>query len=214
MVNMDLSLQEKIVVRPTGICEASSPIPFSWILPYPGVDLENLVWADVRKSDKNLGEKGACRGSFCEKLQEASPMPDRANASLDLLLSKAISKSGSASVIKLFLEQVVLYQMSFDIITGSSNPFRLDDNLVKCLVLWKIFSEIVQKGFVGLCGQVLVAGQGYTGVFYEKLPEASPCPTEPMPVGSKMDPLLAKAEPIRNDSVITYLEGKKVIAEK
>jgi len=45
----------------------------------------------------------------------------------------------------------------------------------------------------------------------QKLP---PCLIEPVPAGSKMDPLLAKAEPISNgvtSSVITYLSrGKKL----
>jgi len=39
---------------------------------------------------------------------------------------------------------------------------------------------------------------GHGGGFCEKLREASPCPMEPEPVGSEMDPLLAKAEPISN----------------
>lgn len=50
------------------------------------------------------------------------------------------------------------------------------------------------------------------GGFYEKLPEASPCLAEPIPGGSKMDMLLAKAEPVRNDSnasVLTDLKRKK-----
>ena len=54
---------------------------------------------------------------------------------------------------------------------------------------------------------------GYRGGFSEKLLEAYPVsPTEPIPAGSKMDPLLAKAEPISdsgNASVITYSRRKK-----
>ena len=50
-------------------------------------------------------------------------------------------------------------------------------------------------GVLGLLGKVLVVG-GYRGGLCEKLPEASLCPTEPMPADSKMDPPLAKAEPI------------------
>jgi len=41
------------------------------------------------------------------------------------------------------------------------------------------------------------------------------CPTEPVPDGSKMDPLLAKAEPISDGggaSVISYLRRKKNLA--
>jgi len=44
---------------------------------------------------------------------------------------------------------------------------------------------------------------------YKKLP---PCLTEPMPAGSKMDPLLPKAKPIRDSgstSVITSLRRGK-----
>jgi len=48
----------------------------------------------------------------------------------------------------------------------------------------------------GLHGKVLVAGEtsGVTSVrSCQKFP---PCPMEPSPAGSKMDPLLGKAEPI------------------
>lgn len=59
-----------------------------------------------------------------------------------------------------------------------------------------------------------MAGQGYR----EKLLEGPLCLTEPMPVGSRMDPPLAKADPTSdgsNASGITYLRrGKKIIAEK
>jgi len=59
----------------------------------------------------------------------------------------------------------------------------------------------------GLHGEVLVVG-GATGVTsvrsYWKL---LPCLIEPVPAGSRMDPLLAKAEPISNSgstSMKTY----------
>lgn len=53
---------------------------------------------------------------------------------------------------------------------------------------------------------------GYRNGFYEKLPEASPCPAEAIPGGSRMDLLLAKPGPIRNGgdaSLITCLRRKK-----
>lgn len=50
---------------------------------------------------------------------------------------------------------------------------------------------------IGVAWQSLVA-TGARGVFCEKLPEGSLCPTEPIPAGWKTDPLLAKAEPIRD----------------
>ena len=65
---------------------------------------------------------------------------------------------------------------------------------------------------MGLRDKVLVAG-GATGVApvrrCQKLP---PCPTEPMPAGSKTDPRLAKAESISNGgsaSGRTYLSREK-----
>ena len=63
----------------------------------------------------------------------------------------------------------------------------------------------------------MVAGRGYRGGFCEKLLEASPMSDiEPMPAGSKTDPLLAKAKPISSSgsaSGITYLRwGKKSCA--
>ena len=49
-----------------------------------------------------------------------------------------------------------------------------------------------------LCGKVLVAG-GVTGVTSVRSCWKLPlCLTEPMPAGSKMDPPLAKAEPIND----------------
>jgi len=54
---------------------------------------------------------------------------------------------------------------------------------------------------------------GYRGGFCEKLLEASPCPTEAMPAGSKTDPALAKTKPVSDGgsvSGITHLRrGKK-----
>ena len=48
--------------------------------------------------------------------------------------------------------------------------------------------------------------------------EKGPCLIKPVPAGSKMDPLLAKAKPISDGgraSVITYLRnGKKTLQEK
>jgi len=47
---------------------------------------------------------------------------------------------------------------------------------------------------------------------------ASPCPIQPMPAGSKTDPLLAKAEPISNggrhlwDNIVKKGEKKKIAA--
>lgn len=57
-----------------------------------------------------------------------------------------------------------------------------------------------------------MAGQGYR----EKLLEGPLCLTEPVPVGSRMDPPLAKADPTSdgsNASGITYLRrgGKKLL---
>lgn len=55
--------------------------------------------------------------------------------------------------------------------------------------------------------------KGATGWLLLKLPEASPCPREPTPDGSKMDPQLAKAEPIRESSRtsgITDLTGNSI----
>ena len=69
---------------------------------------------------------------------------------------------------------------------------------------------------MGLRGKVLVAGVRVCvcrGGFCEKMLEAAPsCQTEPVPAGSKMDPLLAKAEPISDGgsaSGITYLRRGK-----
>lgn len=62
-----------------------------------------------------------------------------------------------------------------------------------------------------------MAGQGYRGGFCEKLLESSPCLTEPMLVGSRMDPPLAKAEPTSDGSnapgVIYFRRGKKNCGE-
>lgn len=43
-------------------------------------------------------------------------------------------------------------------------------------------------------------GSGSGGVFCERLPEASPRPTEPVPGGSRTVPLPARAERIRSGS--------------
>lgn len=64
------------------------------------------------------------------------------------------------------------------------------------------YSTTFSQNVLGLCGRVLVAG-GYRRVCVsvgvcEMLPEASLCPTEPVPGGSKIDLLLAKAKPISN----------------
>jgi len=65
---------------------------------------------------------------------------------------------------------------------------------------------------MGLCGKVLVAGDG----FCEKLLATSPCPIQLIPEDSKTDPLLAKAKPISDGgstSVITCLgRGKNCCA--
>ena len=65
---------------------------------------------------------------------------------------------------------------------------------------------------MGLRGKVLVTG-GVTGVASVRSCWKLPlCLTEPTPAGSKMDPPLAKAEPISDSgsaSVITYLRRKK-----
>jgi len=66
---------------------------------------------------------------------------------------------------------------------------------------------------MGLCGKILVTG-GYRSGFCENLP---PRLIKPMPAGSKMDLLLAKANPISDSgstSVITYLrKGRKNCSE-
>jgi len=65
---------------------------------------------------------------------------------------------------------------------------------------------------LGLCGKVLVAG-GVTGVASVRNCQKLPlCLIEPMPAGSKRDPLLAKAEPISNggrSTGITQLRREK-----
>ena len=62
-------------------------------------------------------------------------------------------------------------------------------------------------GVSGLYGKVLAA-EGAAGVAsVRRDQELPPCQTEPVPASSKMDPLLAKAEPISEASgasVITY----------
>ncbi|CAM9657415.1 unnamed protein product, partial [Bubo scandiacus] len=48
-----------------------------------------------------------------------------------------------------------------------------------------------------------------SGLCLDKPQQLPPCPMEPMPAGSKMDPLLAKAEPISHGgstSGIMYLK--------
>lgn len=45
---------------------------------------------------------------------------------------------------------------------------------------------------LGLCGQVVIEGEGYRGGFCDKLPEASPT-CDGANASSKMDPPLAKA---------------------
>ncbi|KAK4810990.1 hypothetical protein QYF61_014462 [Mycteria americana] len=61
--------------------------------------------------------------------------------------------------------------------------------------------------------EVLVAEEGATGVASVRRRQKLPlCPTEPVPASSKMDPPLAKAEPISDSgsaSVITYLRRGK-----
>ena len=76
--------------------------------------------------------------------------------------------------------------------------------------------NIYQQSVLGLRGKVLVVG-GATGVASVRSCWKLPlCLIEPMPAGSKTDPLLAKAEPINDSgsaSVITYLrKGKSYCA--
>ena len=71
---------------------------------------------------------------------------------------------------------------------------------------------IIHKCF-GFVWQDFGSG-GATGVSSKRSCQKLPlCPTEPMPAGSKADPPLAKAEPVRDGgstSVIMYLKkGKK-----
>ena len=65
---------------------------------------------------------------------------------------------------------------------------------------------------LALCGKVLVAG-GVTGVASVRSCWKLPlCSREPIPAGSKTDPLPAKAKPISdsgNASVIMFLRRKK-----
>ena len=64
----------------------------------------------------------------------------------------------------------------------------------------------------GLHGKVLVVGEAAGVASVRRDQELPPCRTEPVLAGSKMDPLLAKAEPISDGgstSVIAYLEGEK-----
>jgi len=70
------------------------------------------------------------------------------------------------------------------------------------LVPWFIW--FIWQGFV-------VEGVGSKGGFCEKTLEAAPL-LEPVPAGSKMDPLLAKAEPISDigsTSVTIYLRNSE-----
>jgi len=64
---------------------------------------------------------------------------------------------------------------------------------------------------MGLRGKAVEAGV-YRGGFCQKLREASPRLTKPVPAGSKTDPPLAKAKPISDGggtSVVTYLRRGK-----
>jgi len=69
---------------------------------------------------------------------------------------------------------------------------------------------------VGFYGKILVAGF-YRDGFYEKLREDSPLSDQPVPAGSRIDLLLAKAKPTGDSgsaSVITYLRmGRKNCSE-
>lgn len=63
------------------------------------------------------------------------------------------------------------------------------------------------------CDQILVVGrQASEMAIVRSYQKFFQCQTEPMPDRSRMDLLLAKAKPFRNDSntsVITYLSKKK-----
>jgi len=61
---------------------------------------------------------------------------------------------------------------------------------------------------VGLCGKVLAAVLAIGVASVRSCQKLCPCLIEPMPAGSKTDPLLAKAKPISDGgsaSGITYL---------
>jgi len=84
-----------------------------------------------------------------------------------------------------------------------------DYDILKCTYLHEWCSGFAWQGFT--TGRATRVGPVRS---CEKLP---PCPIEPMPAGSKTDPLLAKAKPINNGgsaSVITYLRRGKTAAER
>jgi len=66
---------------------------------------------------------------------------------------------------------------------------------------------------VDLCGKVFILGGSIGVASVRSCEKLSTCLTEPVPAGSKTDPLLAKAKAISDGgstSVITYLRsGKK-----
>jgi len=60
-----------------------------------------------------------------------------------------------------------------------------------------------------VCVASFGSGGGYRGAFCEKLP---PCLIQPVPAGSNMDPLLAKAKPISDGGSASdnrFKKGKK-----
>jgi len=70
---------------------------------------------------------------------------------------------------------------------------------------------------MGLCGKVLVRGEAIGVVSVRSCEKLPPCLIKPVPAGSKMDSLLAKAKPFSDGgsaSVRTYLRrGKKNCGE-
>ena len=76
-----------------------------------------------------------------------------------------------------------------------------------------VFAGWKELYIFGLCGKVFFSeGDYYRGGFCEKCQKLPPCQTEPIPAGSKTDPLLAKAEPFSDSgssSLITYLTRGK-----
>ena len=90
---------------------------------------------------------------------------------------------------------------------------RNQDDEVNILVSSICFVKFWVLVCIGFAWQGFGSGGGYRNGFWKKLPL---CPVEPMPAGSKMDPLLAKAEPISdgsNTSGIKNLRKKYSVPE-
>lgn len=82
-------------------------------------------------------------------------------------------------------------------------------NVYSCLLLVGLYIAAL-----GFCGKILVAG-GMQGWLLSEVGRSFPYPTEPMPAGSRVNPPLAKAEPISDsDFGITWLRNEKGTAQE